>query len=347
MSTNFQFRQLIRLKNLNNASYNGKLAHVENFPSYEVYYNGRYRVNLIDEVESPTLRSVDVKPENMQHACNRCHKGGEDLMLCGKCRHVRYCDGECQRIDWKRHKEECDSCGLKRDASKNPLLTAVGFGDLERVRELVEEGIDVNMASNTTNFTALQLAAGVGCFPIVQYLLQHGADKNKADNNGHTALFLAAGKGCLTVVKSLVEQGADKDKASTNGASPLYLAAKNGHFPVVQCLVDYGADKDKATNDGRSPFFTAAQKGHLRVVEYLLDQGADMNKTANNHATPLHVATHFGHAEVVSCLLRAGASLTARDCDGDLPIDVATNEQIKQLIRDEEKRRRTPVTTEP
>ena len=32
--------------------------------------------------------------------------------------------------------------------------------------------------------------------------------------------------------------------------------------------------------------------------------------------------------------------MTARDNDGDLPIDCTTNEEIKQLIRDEEIRRR-------
>ena len=65
-----------------------------------------------------------------------------------------------------------------------------------------------------------------------------------------------------------------------------------------------------------------------------------MNKARNNGVTPLHAAAHFGHAEVLTCLMNWGASLTARDDDGDLSIDVAANEAIKQLIRDEEIRRR-------
>ena len=72
-----------------------------------------------------------------------------------------------------------------------------------------------------------------------------------------------------------------------------------------------------------------------------------MNKAANNGKSPLHVAARFGHAEVLSCLMRAGASLTARDKNGKLPSDVAANEQLKQLIRDEEKRHKTQVPTEP
>ena len=52
------------------------------------------------------------------------------------------------------------------------------------------------------------------------------------------------------MVKYLVEHGADKDKAESDGVSPLYIAAQNGHLTVVQYLVEQGADKDRAENDG-------------------------------------------------------------------------------------------------
>ena len=72
--------QLVHLKGLNHAAYNGKLARVTHFESMELCCNGRYRVRMIDAVSPPLNEYVDVKPENMQHACTRCHKGGEKLM---------------------------------------------------------------------------------------------------------------------------------------------------------------------------------------------------------------------------------------------------------------------------
>ena len=72
-----------------------------------------------------------------------------------------------------------------------------------------------------------------------------------------------------------------------------------------------------------------------------------MNKTRSNGWSALHSAAQQGHAEVVTCLMNWAASLTvrAREGGGDeaigrLPIDVAANEAIKQLIRDEDDRRR-------
>ena len=341
MSSSFQLNHLVRLKGLNNAAFNGKLAKIMPFPSGELCCNGRYRVELIDEVAPPLRQSVDVKPENMEHACKRCHKGGEKLLFCAKCKHVRYCDRECQRIDWERHKKECGPCGAARDASKNPLYLAILDGNLRLVQKLVkEDGIDVNMSSKTSNSTALQCAAALGHLPIVQYLLQQGADKDKADKEGTSPLLAAATEGHLSVVQYLLEQGANKDQVDNDGRNSLFMAAMNGYLPVLRYLLEKGADKDKATNNGVSPLFIAAAQGNLVAVRLLLEQGADVNRTACNSTSPLHAAAYKGHAEVVSCLLSAGASLSARDSDGDLPIDVAANEEIKQLIRAEDIRRR-------
>ena len=347
MSTNYQFRQLIRLKGLNNTIYNGKLAKVTIFPSSGVCRNGRYHVELMDEVVPSLRKFIEVKPENMEHACQCCHKAGENLMFCGKCKNARYCDRECQRIDWETHKKECRECGHARNVTKNPLIPAIVSGNFELVRKLVQEGTDVNMTCSSSNVTALQIAAAGGIFAIVQYLIQNGADKNVADNTGATALYEAAQNGHLPVVQYLIEQGADKNKANNDCADPLSVAAHNGHLPVVRYLLEQGVDVNKATIHGATPLFIAVQDGHLNVARYLLEQGADKDKARNDGATPLHFAANLGKCEMLSCLMSSGASLTATDGNNYLPIDVAANEKIKQLIRNEEKRRRTQVSTEP
>jgi hypothetical protein len=39
--------------------------------------------------------------------CRSCGVAPEKLMACSSCKKVRYCSRECQKADWKRHKEEC------------------------------------------------------------------------------------------------------------------------------------------------------------------------------------------------------------------------------------------------
>ena len=75
------------------------------------------------------------------------------------------------------------------------------------------------------------------------------------------------------------------------------------------------------------------------MVQCLVEQGADLNKDDSGW-TPLHIAAQQGHKEIISCLVNWGASVTARTNEGQLPIDMTDDEEIKQLIRDEEKRYR-------
>jgi hypothetical protein len=77
----------------------------------------------------------------------------------------------------------------------------------------------------------------------------------------------------------------------------------------------------------------------LEVVEYLLEQGADRDKQDSNGDTPLHTAAIRGHLEMAKALMRYGANLDAKNRRGLLPIDAARNEEIKQAILDEPRRR--------
>jgi hypothetical protein len=62
--------------------------------------------------------SITPLPSNMKH-CMVCKKtesdcrsvSGRGLLLCSRCNSVteRYCGQECQRKDWKRHKQTCNS----------------------------------------------------------------------------------------------------------------------------------------------------------------------------------------------------------------------------------------------
>ena len=256
------------------------------------------------------------------------------MKFCGKCRLAKYCDGECQKQDWDRHKVECRLSGMARDFTKNPLMLAITDQNLGLVRNLVQEGtVDVNMTTNTTNGTALHTATSLPNVPIMLFLMEQGADKDKTDNYGTSPIYIAARNGTVLAVQCLVEQGADKDNADNKGTTPLWAASEQNHLTVVKYLVQNGADKNKADNEGCSPLFIATRYGHPGVVQYLLDEGVDVNQGTYNGTTSLYVAAQNGHWRLVTCLLEHGADKNQSMHDGTSPFIIAAAEGHLPAIR--------------
>src|SRR5262245_51627992 len=122
-------------------------------------------------------------------------------------------------------------CGGKAPPS---VLPAVTKADPKAVQAAVKKGADVN-AKDSKGFTALMIAAEKGLTPIVQVLLDKGADANdKEPKQGRTALMLAAGNGHLETVQALLAKGADVQEKDVNGRTALIIAADKGLTPMVQ-----------------------------------------------------------------------------------------------------------------
>ena len=154
-------------------------------------------------------------------------------------------------------------------------------------------------------------------------------------------LYTAALVGEVEHLKVLLEQGVDKEKIFGDfGMTPLIIASRNGHLALVRYLVEQGADMENTDNHLWTPLIGASDSGHLEVVRYLLEQGANRDKASIGGRTSLHCAAFYGHLETAKLLMEYGADLNMRTKHSNrLPIDFADDEEIKQAIRDEPRRR--------
>ena len=190
-------------------------------------------------------------------------------------------------------------------------------------------------ATNTKlDTTPLVLASLNGHNDMVQFLLDEGAEPNKAQAcNGCTPLHAAAYKGHNAVVQLLLNEGADANQACKLGETPLDKAAWNGHKDVVQLLLDRGADPNQAYQRGVSLLHRAAAHGHKDLVQLLLDRGVDLNQADNYHLTTLHHATFWGQKDVVQLLLSRGADPNIGAAAGITPLSLALNRGHTDIIK--------------
>ena len=114
-----------------------------------------------------------------------------------------------------------------------PLVGAAAQGHEHIVARLLEAGAYVD---GGTGFTALEEAVVHRHVRVVRRLLAADADVDRRNEDGGTALMLAAATGCLPIVQLLVEAGADVNIV-TDGEAALSCAAAYGHLDVFAYLL--------------------------------------------------------------------------------------------------------------
>ena len=159
-----------------------------------------------------------------------------------------------------------------------PFFQAIDKGKYDKIKQLIEEGQDVNEEN-------------ISAYPP-------------------TPLLYAIDKKNIRTVRLLVENGANVNfKPSRNGSRPLDCAIARGDTAVLNYLLERGADvslRDGADSIYSIEYATVNLSASKEVVEALLKHGADADC---NQGAPLKGAVSKNNYEVVRCLLEHGAKV--------------------------------------
>ena len=233
-------------------------------------------------------------------------------------------------------------------------------------------------------------AAAAGNVKRVRQLLEAGVNVNTFLENGANALIYAIIKGRTRVVRLLLERGADPSTKARTGkyagnSFPLHalaVAAEHGHLEIVRMLIRAGAQVNNSITFNQDALSAAASRGHTEVVRELLTAGHQIDdgvglkalRAAINHsmtqgpalllieagvkvdgepgANLLIAAAQYHWATTVKALLEAGADPTLKNYLGRSALaglnwlrqhEIATkgreinpraSERIRQMISD-------------
>lgn len=143
-------------------------------------------------------------------------------------------------------------------------------------------------------------------------LVEDGINPNAVYGDGTTALHWASYHDNAGAAGLLIESDADVNATTDLGATPLWLAAENGSPEMANLLIEAGADPNITLLSGETIVMTAAQSGNGEVVRAVLAAGADPNAAVTRKQTALMWAANRGHAEAVAALIEHGADIHAR-----------------------------------
>lgn len=188
------------------------------------------------------------------------------------------------------------------------LHYAAYMNDLERVKLLIEQGADVNVADHLMQ-TPLQFATDNNNFEMTKFLVEHGADVNAKNDNGGSVLFNAAATGNLELVEYLVNQ----ERCIIENSGVLHGAVKSGNLEMVKWLIEHGADvSDFYLND--TVLGWTINNTNPDILHYFVEQvGVDVNASINRkiHYTALECAVKHNNFESVKFLVEHGARINS------------------------------------
>ena len=198
-----------------------------------------------------------------------------------------------------------------------PPVGSGSLGSLQFVRCLIEHGAEINLRLakgrsgfadfTTTGCTAFVLAAQTGDLPLLELLLELGADPTIPNQDGSTAMLAAAGIGDL---------GSGLEAAGTEEQA----------IAVIGRLLELGLDLNVVDANGETVVHGASYQNWPKLIHELVERGADIgtwNRSNRWGWTPLIIA--HGYRE------------------GNFRPDTATIVCLEQIMRD----RNVPVPKDP
>ena len=217
---------------------------------------------------------------------------------------------------------------LSRGAYVDVWMAALK-GDLERVRELIDEKPSLVNESNEYNSyyggcgSPLKNAAATGHIEIVKLLLDRGADPNLPAEgiapNGH-ALYSAVYSGHYEIAKLLLDRGANPNAPAESSGDPVWIAIRDGDLKMVALLASHGATWEIPIDEGPLKYDEIVATGLKRSVEVLAyfgdvksaDPMFDADPSLANDPEALKVAAGKNHENFVDLLLKHQPKLAER-----------------------------------
>ena len=227
----------------------------------------------------------------------------------------------------------CSISLLSGDAFADPvhMADAIMKGDLDRVKNLIEEGADVN-AKDEIGRAPLHFVKNKA---VAELLIAKGADVNARTKDGSTLLHTMAWNGNKEIAELLLENGADVNAKHKKGHTPLHFAVRTGKKEVVKLLLTNGALVNAKDEWGYTPLYWANKKGYQNIAELLLANGANKNllyQKQDSIANP-HMADAImsRDADKVKELIKKGADVSAKDSQGSTALDYAEKKEDEKL----------------
>ena len=230
-------------------------------------------------------------------------------------------------MELRKYRQHIDALD---DYGRTPLRLAVELGNLEVVKELLENLNSNPNLPDSSKVTPLHVACSRGDIEVVDLLLRKVEEQAVVDVNGETPLITC----CRTMHWEIVPRLTKIDVAiaDAKGKTALHWMIQNV-ASISECngaleyLLTNRCNVNAQDERGRAPLHLAASRGFVDACQILIKRGAQKDIPDNLGETPLHKCIMKpsllqGKPTVLQYLLDSKVDILIKRNDGKTAYDV-------------------------
>ena len=191
-----------------------------------------------------------------------------------------------------------------------PLHVAALHGQLAVAQALIDAGADVNAKNNYAPFVPGDLwpFLSPSNHPDPVALLSVHAIDQRDTQNGYTPLDLATFSArYMPIVELLVNKGANVNVQASSGTTPLFWAVMRDQKDEFKFLIEHGANVNAADAYGDTILDAVLRLQYTSMIQMLLDKNVDVNALDQGQHRPLTYALQMDDHKWADVLRKKGA----------------------------------------
>jgi ankyrin repeat protein len=227
---------------------------------------------------------------------------------------------------------------MSEDQSYQSLKEAIEAEDLEKVKDLVENGnFDLNDPNLEENEKPLIRAVISQSANLVEYLIEKGAKVDEAEEALYAACKMAcsydrlhgedSGTDDLRIIRYLLENGADPNFEKLNETPLDVVCSSSGggyekRLEIIKILVETGAYDERIEDPDLSPVLLTCSLGEwaIEIFQYFTEKFPRLLKNEELKNRYLLHASEERQFGIMETLLGAGADINVVDNHGNTPL---------------------------
>ncbi len=226
-----------------------------------------------------------------------------------------------------------------------PLARATQKDAVGTMALLLKYGAHVDgIAQNHTNWTPLGIAVYNNSIRAAQYLLQHKADVHLLSHEASPLIRAMMGdsKDKRALVQLLLDHGADPNRAKQYALNPVQFAVMNAKAKYLPLLLIKGGNIQVRDQYQKSLLMLVAEMGpsddgiseedKRKTMQILINHKADIHAVDDDGNTALMLAARYAVKENVELLLKNGANPNTKNNQGQNALYFARKSPMKGIV---------------